>query len=146
MTVEPYAQQIIKTDFFYAKRDIPARVAVVLDGHVEKRNLHLILPMSRAFSERTIIELIATDDQQAKPGSVVQPIAYIAFVELERSGVILVGDTLEWNGTLIGTIAGYDDTHMPNHQNVIVSVQKRISGKELGLKIEDVITIKGFVK
>lgn len=144
--MDPYSQRLINTDFFHAKRDIPSRVAVVLDGHLENRNLQLILPMSRAFSEKTIVELIATDDQHAQPGAVVQPIAYIAFVELERSGVILVGDELEWNGNIIGTIAGYDDTHMPNHQNIIISVPKRISGKELGLTIEDTITIKGFQK
>jgi len=146
MTTDPYSRQLIKTDFFHAKRDLPTRVAVVLDGHLENRNLHLIQPLSRAFSEKTIIELITTDDQQAQPGTVVQPIAYLAFVELQRSGVILVGDTVEWNGKIIGTIAGYDDTHMPNHQNVIVSVPKRISGKELGLQMEDTITIKGFQK
>ncbi len=144
--MDPYARRMIKTDFFHAKRDVVTRVAVVLDGHLENRNLQLIQPLSRAFYEKMIIELIATDDPNAQPGSTVQPIAYIAFVELQRSGVILVGDELEWNGKVIGTIAGYDDTHMPNHQNVIVSVAKRISGKELGLNVEDTITIKGFQK
>lgn len=144
--MDPYSRRLIKTDFFYAKRDLPTRVAVVLDGHLENRNLQLIQPMSRAYAEKSIIELIATDDPNAHPGSTVQPIAYIAFVEMQRSGVILVGDELEWNGKVFGTIAGYDDTHMPNHQNVIVSVAKRISGKELGLKVEDTVTIKGFQK
>ncbi|MBI2428956.1 MAG: hypothetical protein HYV29_09220 [Ignavibacteriales bacterium] len=144
--MDPYSHKLIKTDFFHAKRDVPTRVAVVLDGHLENRNLQLIQPLSRAFSEKSIIELIATDDPNAKPGATVQPIAYIAFVELQQSGVILVGDELEWNGKVIGTIAGYDDTHMPNHQNVIISVSKGISGKELGLNVEDTITIKGFKK
>lgn len=144
--MDPYARKLIKSDFFHAKRDIPLRVAVVLDGHLENRNLQLIQPMSRAYAEKTIIELIATDDPGAKPGSLVQPIAYLAFVEIEKSGVILAGDELVWNGETIGTIAGYDDTHMPNHQNVIVSVKKRISGKELGLQLEDTIMIKGFQK
>ena len=144
--MDPYARRMIKTDFFHAKRDVVTRVAVVLDGHLENRNLQLIQPLSRAFYEKMIIEFIATDDPNAQPGSTVQPIAYIAFVELQRSGVILVGDELEWNGKVIGTIAGYDDTHMPNHQNVIVSVAKRISGKELGISVEDTITIKGFQK
>lgn len=144
--MDPYSHRLISTDFFRAKRDIPTRVAVVLDGHLENRDLRLIQPFSRAFSEKTIIELIATDDPNAAPGTTVQRIAYLAFVELHCSGVILVGDTLEWNGKVIGSIAGYDDTHMPNHQNVIVSVPHRISGKELGLNLEDIIAIKGFSK
>jgi len=144
--MDPYAQKMIKTDFFHAKRDVPARVVVVLDGHLENRGLQLIQPMSRAYAEKTIIELIATDDANARPGSTVQPIAYIAFVEIEKSGVILAGDNVVWNGTTIGAIAGYDDTHLPNHQNVIVAMKKRISGKELGLRIDDQIVIKGFQK
>lgn len=144
--MDPYVQKLIKTDFFHAKRDVPVRVVVVLDGLLENRNLQLIKPMSRAYAEKTIIELIATDDRSAQPDSVVNPIAYLAFVEIEKSGVILVGDELIWNGTSIGTVAGYDDTHLPNHQNVIVSVTKRISGKELGLKLNDTLIIQGFQK
>lgn len=144
--MDPYSTKLIKTDFFHAKREVPMRVAVVLDGHLENRNLELIPQMSRAYAEKTIIELIATDDTNARPGSVVQPIAYIAFVEIEKSGVLLVGDEVLWNGTVIGTIAGYDDTHMPNHQNVIVAMQKRISGKELAMAVDDTVMIKGFHK
>lgn len=144
--MDPYARNLIKTDFFHAKRDMPGRVAVVLDGHLENRGLKLIQPMSRAYAAGTVIELIATDDPAAAPGAEVQAIAYIAFVELERSGVILAGDPVVWNGRTIGHIAGYDDTHMPNHQNVIVAVEKRTSGRELGLALEDRIVISGFTK
>jgi hypothetical protein len=61
-------------------------------------------------------------------------ICYIGFLELKNSGVLLTGDEVIWNGKKIGTIAGYDDTHMPNHQNTIVLMDKRISARTLELK------------
>jgi len=65
---------------------------------------------------------------------------------LLTGGVLLAGDLVACNGRTIGTIAGYDDTHMPNHQNTIIVMEKRISGVELGLKIGDEIIINGFTK
>ena len=143
---DPYARKLVSRDFYHSKIDLKAKVAVVLDGMLENRRLQLIQPISRAFSSGTIIELIGTDDRNAAPGNNVDAIAYIGFVELLTSGVLLAGDPVLCNGKLIGTIAGYDDTHMPNHQNTIIAMEKRISGKGLGLKVGDEIVIKGFTK
>ncbi|HQN74588.1 MAG TPA: hypothetical protein PK160_00950, partial [Bacillota bacterium] len=65
-------------------------------------------------------------------------------VEIMNSGVILVDDSVICGGDEIGKIAGYDDTHLPNHQNVIVKVTEKKSGDELGLKVGDEITFPGF--
>jgi hypothetical protein len=140
--MDPYARKLIHRGFFAAKRDVTGTVVVVLDGLLENRSLQLIQPISRACATGTVIELIATDEQGILPGSTVNAIAYIAFVELTSSGVILVGDDVLWNGSPLGVIAGYDDTHMPNHQNVIVAVDRRISGKDLGLRLDDGIVLR----
>ena len=143
---DPYKRKLVNHDFYHSKVDITAKFVVVLDGQLDNRGLNLIQPISRAFPQHTIIELIGTDEQDVKPGSIVNNICYIGFVELLNSGVILTGDKIFWNDTEIGTIAGYDDTHMPNHQNTIVFMKNRISGKELGIKSGDKLIIKGFEK
>lgn len=143
---DPYARKLVNRDFYHSKSDIKAKVIVVLGGTLENRELHLIQPISRVFSSGTIIELIGTDEIAASPGAIVNAIAYIGFVELLTGGVLLAGDLVTCNGKTIGTIAGYDDTHMPNHQNTILAMEKRISGMELGMKIGDEIIIKGFTK
>lgn len=143
---DPYKRKLVNHDFYHSKVEIKGKFVVVLDGKLENRGLNLIQPISRAFSQHTIIELIGTDEQEAKPGSTVNNICYIGFVELQNSGVILTGDKIYWNDKEIGTIAGYDDTHMPNHQNTIVLMKQRISGKEMGIKNKDRIVIKGFSK
>jgi len=48
------------------------------------------------------------------------------------------------NGKEIGKITGYDDTHLPNHQNVIVKVAEKKSGEDLNLKINDEVFFPGF--
>lgn len=141
---DPYAKNLIKNDFYYSKIEMTGKFVVILDGKLENRGLELIKPISRVFTKGTIIELIATDDEAAKPGNKVDNIAYIGFLELQNGGVVIAGDELVWNGKVIGKIAGFDDTHMPNHQNTIVKVEERISGKDLGIKINDELIIKGL--
>ncbi len=143
---DPYSRNLIKTDFYYSKVELKGKFVVVLDGKLENRGLSLIKPISRVFTQGTIIELIGTDDENAGPGQNVDNIAYIGFLELQNGGVVIEGDELVWNGSVIGTIAGFDDTHMPNHQNTIVKVKNRIPGKDLGIKINDELIIKGFTK
>jgi hypothetical protein len=141
---DPYAVKLVNRSFYTAKVDIAARVVVVLDGMLENRNLQLIVPISRVFPQGAIIELIGTDEETAMPGNAVNAIAYLGFVELQNGGVLLAGDEICWKGNVIGTVAGYDDTHMPNHQNTIVKMTKRISGKNLGFALCDEITVRGI--
>lgn len=144
MSSDPYAKNLVNRNFYYSKIDIETKVVAVLDGKLENRNLNLITPISRTFSKGSIIELIITDETSAKPGSSVNKIAYLAFVELLNGGVVIVGDEVVWNEKVLGKISGFDDTHMPNHQNTVIFSEKRISGKELGLKLNDIIIIKGI--
>lgn len=141
---DPYTQKLTNRSFFAGKTLMRGRVVVVLRGRLENRSLSLIAPISRAFPAGSIIELIGTDEQDAGPGANVQRIAYIAFVELIDGGVLLAGDRVVINDSEVGTIVGFDDTHMPNHQNTILRVEKRVPGDELGLRPGDPVAIPGF--
>lgn len=143
---DPYVRKLVNSDFYHSKTDIRGRFVVVLDGKLDNRGLNLIQPISRAFPKSAIIELIGTDEKDAGPGKSVDNICYIGFVELLNSGVLLVGDKIKWKDIIIGTIAGYDDTHMPNHQNTIILMEKRIPGKEFNIQPGDEIVIEGFNK
>ncbi|MFA5834447.1 MAG: hypothetical protein WDA22_13300 [Bacteroidota bacterium] len=143
---DPYETKLVNQNFYHSKVDIKGNIVAVLDGMLDHRALHLIKPPSRAFPTGTIIELIGTDEDEAGPGTTVNTIAYIAFVELTNGGVLLQGDPVYCHSQLIGTIAGYDDTHMPNHQNTIVKMKERKSGTQLGLVLRDEIMIQGFKK
>ena len=141
---DPYAQKMTNRTFFAAKADMRGCVVTVLRGMLESRELHLIAPISRAFPSGSIVEFISTEESTALPGATVDRIGYVAFVELTTGGILLVGDAVEVDGKVIGTIAGFDDTHMPNHQNIILKTTERITGEGIGLKPGTPVLISGF--
>jgi len=140
--MDPHASGLVTKNTYSSKRKIQSSVVAVLQLEMEGRGLNLIKPISRAVKKNEIHELIVTDEKEAKPGAVVNRVSYIAFLEISQGGVIVVGDEVYWNNKLLGAVAGFDDTHMPNHQNIVLYSTKRVTGKDLHISIEDTIIIQ----
>ncbi len=138
---DPYKSGMFQGNPYYEKRTVESSLCVILDGKFEQRGLQLIPQMSRALKKNEVHELIVSDEEGIGPGSRVDKIAYIGFTEIETGGVIIKGDEVLYNGTLIGTIAGFDETHMPNHQNIVISGE-RISGADQKLQLEGRISFR----
>lgn len=138
---DPYKDGKFKENPYYAKRDVTGELVVVLSGKMNNRNLELITPISRCVCQHEIHELIFTDEA-AGPGDKVDRIAYLGFFEVHSGGVLIAGDELEINGQVIGTLAGFDQTHMPNHQNIVINTKFLSSGKDLETKVGDKIKFK----
>lgn len=139
---DPYKAGMFSSNPYYAKSDIQGRLVVVLDGKLENRGMELITPISRCVLKNEIHELIASDEPGLGAGSKVEKVAYLAFVEINQAGVLTIGDEVLWAGKVIGTVAGFDETHMPNHINIVVSTKERLSGADLKLNLGDSITFK----
>ena len=116
-------------------RPVTGEVVTVLDSTHEKRGLKLIPTYSRALRKNSIHELIDTDEADKKPGGTANRIAYLAFFEVTRGGCIIVGETLFVNGKPVGQIVGFDETHEPNHVNIILDVKKRKTGAQLKISV-----------
>ncbi|WP_027355376.1 DUF6917 domain-containing protein [Desulfofundulus thermocisternus] len=140
---DPYSEKLFRTSPYARKRDVEGKLVVVLQGKLENRGLHLITPISRAVLQNEIHELIVTDEEEAGPGKEVQRIAYLGFVEIKSGGVLVKGDEVVCNDTLLGRIIGFDETHLPNHLNVVLYAPHRRDGVELGLQLEATIKIRG---
>ncbi|MCE5284242.1 MAG: hypothetical protein LLG02_00095 [Pelosinus sp.] len=137
---DPYARNMFgQFNPYFAKRQITGSLAVVLDGTFDERGLILISPSSRAVKASEIHELILTNEKTG-PGQSVNHIAYVGFAEITQGGVIVVGDPVRIEGAVIGTIAGFDETHMPNHLNIVLAGTRQ-TGRELNLTVETPITI-----
>ena len=130
-TVDPYASGKITVNPYAKKRDVIGPLVVVLDGKLENRDLALIAPMSRCLCRGQVHELILTDEASAKPGARVQQIAYLGFFAVDQEGVIVAGDEVLVDGKCVGHLAGFDETHMPNHLNIVIRTDKRMTGVEL---------------
>lgn len=140
MSVEPYSAGIVKTNPFREKRRIVGEIVAVLDLKVSNRGMKLIHPISRALPKSEIHEMCVTDEESAGPGSTVNRVAYIGFFEVKDGGVAVVGDKVSVGGKLIGTITGFDESHAPNHINVVIKSTEIKTGYELKVNVgEDVV-------
>lgn len=139
--MDPYAEGKIIASPYYKKSDIEGVCVAILDLRMRNRNLELIIPMSRVLREGEIHEFIATE-QHSCCGGKVDDIAYVAFYEIVKGGIVLRGDTVFSHERALGYIAGYDETHMPNHLNVVLHVSELKTGKELGIALGDKLVIR----
>lgn len=139
--VDPYKTGMFKKDPYFKKKECEGELCVVLDGKFENRGLQLMTPPSRAFLVGDIHELIVTDEQDAKPGAEVNQIAYWGFFEVSKATVVAVNDEITIGDKCVGRIAGFDETHMPNHLNVVIKAEERVPGAELGLELGDKVRI-----
>ncbi|MFZ5642449.1 MAG: DUF6917 domain-containing protein [Bacillota bacterium] len=137
--VDPYKAGMFSFNPYAAKRDVLGRLAVILQGKLDNRSLSLVAPISRAVRRYDIHELIITDEIEAGPGKTVNRISYAGFFEIIAGGVLAAGDEVICSGRVLGRIAGFDETHLPNHLNIVIYSDSRLDGVDLGLGLESEI-------
>jgi len=140
--LDPYASGLIKKSAYAQKKIIKGKLVVILDGKINKRGLNLIITPSRAIKKNEIHEIIVTEEKDAAPGKIVNSIAYVCFFEVEEGGVIVVEDEVYIGKKLIGKLIGFDNTHMPNHQNIILYAPKKKTGVELKINLGEKILFR----
>lgn len=120
---------------YSAKRHIEGELVYVFHLRTNERWMHLEDIPSRALVRGEIHELILSENPGLKPGSGVRDVAYIGFFEVSVSGIAETGDEV-WAGKhRLGTLAGFDMTHHPNHLNIVVSTDSTATGAEMGLEL-----------
>ena len=134
---DPYQAGMFSENPYFAKSDISASLVVVLHSKLEGRGLSLMKPPSRCVLKHEIHELILSDEADIGPGSTVNNVAYFGFAEIAQGGVLTVGDNVYCSGKPIGTIAGFDETHMPNHINIVIKADSRLTGADFGACLGD---------
>jgi len=115
----PYDFRRITPSVYGDRRPVEGEVVALLHVCFEDRGLKLIETKSRAVQLHEIHELMITDEDAA-PGGGADRVRAIAFFEVDGSGLIVVGDKVSIEGRPLGTLAGFDETHMPNHMNIVV--------------------------
>jgi hypothetical protein len=139
---DPYQAGLVKVHK-WEKVDITGEMLLILDTEIDERGLNLMAPRTRALRRYEIHELLLTDEEEASPGRVVNRVAGIGFAEIKQGGVVVVGDRVLIENTSIGEVAGFDETHMPNHLNIVIKAQKRVNGLKLGLRPRNKVLITG---
>jgi hypothetical protein len=141
MRVEPYSAGLVQKNPFVKRRKTLGEIVAVMDLKLLTRRLILIEPQSRALKRGEIHELILTDEERAKPGTEVSRVAYLCMFEVKEGGVVVVGDSVVSRGVVLGHVVGFDETHAPNHINIVLRNDRFLTGAELGLDVGDPIEI-----
>jgi len=142
MGIDPYKSGMLQKSPYAGKIAVTGKIVAILDFATDRRGLHLISQPSRAVKAGEVHELVMTDEAEAGPDKEVNDVAYLAFIEIRNAGVLLKGDTVEKNGQVIGELAGFDETHMPNHQNIVIRGPAKATGVQLGLQLGDEIIFR----
>jgi len=126
---------VFGTNPYLDNRPVDGELVTLLRGVTGARNLALEDYRSRAVIAGQVHELMTTDQPEAGPGATVDRVALIGFFEVMNSGVLLVGSEVVIESQSIGVVAGFNDTHMPNHQNICVRVDELHDGASLDLAV-----------
>jgi hypothetical protein len=129
---DPYEAGLIVAAPRVVRSRLEARFVGVLNSRREGRGLSLIHPRTRCIRRYEIHELILTDEQESGPGKPVNRCHYLGFVEFQAGGILIEGDTLQIGGQIVGTLAGFDDSHFPNHYNIVFKGRRLLTGVDLG--------------
>lgn len=114
-----YDPRLITRSAYGDRRPVLGEVVALLHITFKERGLKLIEAMSRALLKGEIHELMITDEEP-NLGGTVNRVSAIAFFEVERGGIIVVGDEVTIGRNPLGILAGFDLTHMPNHMNILI--------------------------
>jgi hypothetical protein len=116
---DPYKAGLVKKPPYGDRRTVRGKVVVVLKHDMLPITVDTIWPRSRALRSGDIHEMLLSTEEFSV-GEATSNLVPVAFFEVTIGGVVLVGDTVKIGGSVIGEIAGFDETHMPNHMNIVL--------------------------
>lgn len=119
------------------KRTVSGSLVKILAHTRTDRGMELDSFASRCLQRNEIHELVGTDHLDLSFGDKVDRVGFLGFCEMSVGGVVDKGDTVTVGGRAIGTVAGFDSCHLPNHYNIIIEVATCASGTELGMEPGD---------
>jgi len=126
--------KMINADIYIKKCEVIFKIVVVMDLKMDKRGLVLIPQQSRAVRQHDVHEFIVTEEEKSL-GEKINKVAYIGFAEALNSGLIVRDDRVYIEGKEIGRVLGFDETHAPNHINIVIKVDDLKTGMEMNVSL-----------
>ena len=118
-----------------AKRQVQGTLVYVGSSRTDERWMQLEEFSTRALLRGEIHELILSSGAGLQPGVKVRDVALVGFFEVEVGGIAVFGDEFWAGEQRLGTLAGFDLTHYPNHFNIVIYAQVASTGVDLGLDV-----------
>lgn len=121
------------------KRPVACSLVKVLTHRRVDRGMRVADFATRCVRRFEIHELATTDTPAAEPGDRVDRVGFVGFIEVERGGVVEVGDEVLLGERRIGRVLGFDDSHFPNHYNILVAAAAVETAESLSAAVGDAI-------
>ncbi len=119
---------------FSSKSALQAKWVGVMDRARADRNLILSPYTTRCIRTGEIHEFLSCCNVDPSSNFPIQEVGYLGFAEFTVGGVMAVGDVLSTQNHKLGTIVGFEETHMPNHQNTLLATDTIVTGSSLCLR------------
>lgn len=121
-------------------RPVHGIVVAIVGGQEEPLTVTLMMEATRALHQGCVYELVYTG-ADARPGNRVTGGSTLGFFEVRQASVAVVGDDVRVRGSVLGEIAGFDGSHLPDHLHVVVG--GKLSGDSLawGFSLGDKVVI-----
>ncbi|WP_128428106.1 Gfo/Idh/MocA family protein [Streptomyces cyaneus] len=123
---------------------LPVRTSVVrlLFHETVRRGMLLAHAGSACIRAGDIHELVVTREDTDVAGARIDHVAYLGFIEFLDPAMLTRGDTFWIGDRKLGVFAGYDESHLPNHLNLILSADRLVTAEDIDLRPQDVIIVR----
>jgi predicted dehydrogenase len=125
-----------------SKVDVRTTVVRLLFHETVHRGMRLAAAGSACIRAGDVHELVVTRDDVDIAGALVDHVAYIGFVEFAAPAMLTRGDTFWYGDQCLGTFAGYDESHLPNHLNLVLHGDRLVTAEDLDLRPQDTIVVR----
>jgi Family of unknown function (DUF6917) len=134
-------EQSMHGNMFSDKSEVAGRWLAIMDHVRNDRGLFLSSFRTRCVRSGEIHEflLCPADAERAER---IDSLSYLGFGEIDSAGVIEVGDSVYLGRMFVGHVLGFDDTHAPNHYNVVIRGPRSCTGQSLGLSVGDRFSVR----
>jgi hypothetical protein len=117
----------------WPRATMTGRWVAIMEHRRLSRGMKLERWQTRAVPAGSVHELMTTPAPPPAGSDRIDEVTYLGFAEF-TGGLLAVGDAVhQADGTLLGHVLGFDDTHLPNHMNVILLSEDRRTGRQRGL-------------
>ena len=148
MANDPYVSGVHKAPPYSAKRPVEGELCAILTSRHHDRGLELIPQPSRAFGGGEVHEILRTSQREVRSRDRVDEVFGLGFVAITAPGLVLTGDQVTVGDDVVGVVVGFDETHYPNHYNIVVAAPEgdERTGEQLEVDLDQPIHFRRVAK
>jgi L-arabinose 1-dehydrogenase len=125
----------------HRKAPLTAALVATFDRVRTDRAMTLAAYTTRCIRAGDVHELLVAAPRTSRHETL-QHVGYLGFAEFERGGVMEVGDAVTFAGRHAFRVLGFDETHAPNHLNIVLAAPQVTTGFRLGLEVGEMLVVR----